>query len=145
VLRWLSVLAFLSMVAGVLVLCFPPRALFSWSPVVIALQAAAVVMMLWARRTFGRRSFHAAADPTAGGLVTSGPYRYIRHPIYAAICYFVWAGVAANLSFRAALAALLVTTGAIVRMLCEERLLTIRYPEYLDYAGRTKRMVPGVF
>jgi protein-S-isoprenylcysteine O-methyltransferase Ste14 len=145
VLRWLSVLAFLSMVAGVLVLCLPPRALFSWSPIVIAIQAAAVVLMLWARRTFGRRSFHAAADPTAGGLVTSGPYRYIRHPIYAAICYFVWAGVAANLSFRATLAALLVTTGAIVRMLCEERLLTIRYPEYLDYAGRTKRMVPGVF
>jgi len=145
VLRWLSVLAFLSMVAGILVLCLPPRALFSWSPIVIAIQAAAVVLMLWARRTFGRRSFHAAADPTAGGLVTSGPYRYIRHPIYAAVCYFVWAGVAANASFRAALAALLVTTGAIVRMLCEEQILTIRYPEYLDYARRTKRMVPGVF
>ena len=48
--------------------------------------------MVAARITFGRRSFHAAANPTEGGLVTTGPYAYIRHPIYAAILYFVWAG-----------------------------------------------------
>jgi protein-S-isoprenylcysteine O-methyltransferase Ste14 len=42
-----------------------------------------------ARVTFGRRSFHAAANPTAGGLVTTGPYRLIRHPIYTAACLFV--------------------------------------------------------
>ena len=27
-----------------------------------------------------------------GGLVTTGPYRYVRHPIYAAATYFAWAG-----------------------------------------------------
>lgn len=142
--RFLSVLAFLSMVLGILVLCLPPRALFSWSPVVVGVQTAAALLMVWARRTFGRRSFHAAADSTAGGLVTTGPYRYIRHPIYAAICWFVWAGVAANLSTRAVLAALLVTTGAIARLFCEERLMVERYPEYAEYARTTKRLIPGV-
>lgn len=29
----------------------------------------------------------------AGGLVTNGPYRFIRHPIYTAVCLFVWTGV----------------------------------------------------
>jgi len=45
--------------------------------------------MLWARLTFGGRSFHAGANPTAGGVVTTGPYRFVRHPIYAAILYFL--------------------------------------------------------
>ena len=143
--KWLSVLAFLSMVAGLLVLLFPVMVLFSPSPVVIAFQAAAVALMIWARMTFGTRSFHAAANPTEGGLVTSGPYHYIRHPIYAAVCLFAWPPVVAGLSVRAALAALLVTTGAIVRMLCEERLLVTRYSGYVEYMRTTKRMVPGVF
>ena len=56
-------------------------------------QVAAVLLMVWARMTFGRRSFHAAANPTAGGLVTWGPYRYWRHPIYSAILLFLWSGV----------------------------------------------------
>ena len=38
-----------------------------------------------------------------------------------------------------------VWAGALARMLCEERFLTERYPEYPQYAGRTARMVPGIF
>ena len=79
----------------------------------IAVQAAAIVLMVWARLTFGRRSFHAAANPTSGGLVTSGPYRFVRHPIYAAACYFVWAGALDHRSLTAVLGALLLTAGAV--------------------------------
>src|SRR6266516_2249539 len=79
-------------------------ALFSTSAIVIALQIAAVLLFLWARITFGRRSFHLAANPTEGGLVTTGPYRHIRHPIYTALCLFTGAGAAAHLSWKSALA-----------------------------------------
>lgn len=48
--------------------------------------------MAWARLTFGRRSFHASAVPTAGGVETRGPYRFIRHPIYTAACVIGSAG-----------------------------------------------------
>ena len=41
--------------------------------------------------------------------------------------------------------AVLVTAGAVVRMLCEKRLVIQQYPEYRDYAARTRRMVPFVF
>ena len=70
--------------------------LFSVSPLVIAAQVAAAALMVWARATFGIRSFHATADPTEGGLVTSGPYRIIRHPIYTAVCLFTCAGALAH-------------------------------------------------
>ena len=101
--------------------------------------------MLWARLTFGTRSFHGTATPTEGGLVTTGPYRYIRHPIYASILLFMWAGVGANLSLRAAAMATLASAGALVRMLCEEQLVEQRYPEYASYAKVTKRVIPYLF
>jgi protein-S-isoprenylcysteine O-methyltransferase Ste14 len=140
----LSALGILLMVAGLFGL-FYTRSLFSASSVVIAVQVAAAVLMIWARATFGRRSFHATATTTAGGLVTSGPYRYIRNPIYTAVVIFSVAGAAANLSWLSVAFALVVLAGALARVIAEERFLRIRYPEYAEYAARTKRMVPHVF
>ena len=117
-------------------------------PVGIALQIAAVALMLWARATFGKRSFHAAANPTAGGLVTSGPYRYWRHPIYAAILIFIWAGIlsqGAPPSTTALLLGALATVMTATRIQAEETLLRGTFPEYAAYAARTKRIVPFVF
>ena len=114
------------------------------SPVGIAVQIAAVLLMIWARLTFGRRSFHAAANPTEGGLVTSGPYQFLRHPIYAALLYFLWAGVLSHLSMMNFSIASLATAGLAVRMFAEERLVTGRYPEYSAYAARTRRVIPFV-
>jgi len=142
--RLVSGAGFLAMALGVAGLILT-RSLFSPFPPVVGVQVGAVLLMLWARRTLGARSFHMAADPTDGELVTAGPYRVIRHPIYTAVCLFVWAGALAALSVSSVLLALLVTLGAVVRILCEERLLVDRYPEFRRYAARTKRMVPYVF
>jgi len=144
VLKTLSIASFLLMVCALLGLIFTDS-LFSPAPVVIAVQVAAFALMVWARVTFGARSFHATAGPTEGGLVTNGPYRFIRHPIYAAVCLFVFAGALAHISFTAVGLALLVFSGALGRMLAEEHLLVQRYPEYTDYAAKTKRMLPYVF
>lgn len=139
-----SLLALVLMLGSLLALAVT-HALFSTAPLAIAVQCLAFALMLWARITFGRRSFHAGANSTAGGLVTTGPYRYIRHPIYTAACLFGWAGVLANESVSAALLGLILFFSALVRMLCEERLLTKHYPQYREYAIATKRMIPGVF
>ena len=120
-------------------------AFFSSQPVAVMAEVAAVALMVWARLTFGRRSFHATADPTAGGLVTTGPYRFIRHPIYTAVCLFGWTGVLAHWSPINALLGALLLVGAVARMLCEERLIIEVYPEYRAYAQATRRMVPYIF
>ncbi len=139
--RTSSVVAFALMVAGLAVLIYR-ESIFATEPVAITVQAAAVLLMLYARLTFGRRSFHAAANPTEGGLVTSGPYAVLRHPIYAAVLYFTWAAVIDHLSWFSIAGGALITVGAIVRMLLEERMLVVRYPEYRDYMRRTRRVVP---
>ena len=144
VLRNLSLAALLLMILAMWGL-LATRSLFAGVPAAVAVQVAAVCLMVWARATFGRRSFHAGADPTPGGLVTTGPYRFIRHPIYTAVCLFGWAGVLSHWSPRAALLGVLLLVGSLGRMLCEERMVVEVYPEYRRYAQTTKRMVPYVF
>ena len=139
--------SFVSFVTAALCLVwlFFKRAILGNGPVTIGIQVAAASLMVWARVTFGRRSFHATANPTAGGLVTNGPYRYLRHPIYSAVLYFLWAGIAVHLSVAHVIVALVATAGLAVRMLAEETLIIGKYPEYAGYAGRTRRVVPFLF
>ena len=143
-LKSLSIIGYVGMIGGLLGL-LATRALFSSSPLVIVLQVFAFLLFLWARITFGRRSYHVVANPTEGGLVTGGPYRYIRHPIYAAFCLFASAGAAAHWSLSAGLCGGLVLASAVIRIYCEETLVAARYPEYAQYAARTWRMIPYVY
>ena len=140
--RW-SVLATVVLVAAVVGLAVTDS-LFARRPAALVLQGAAVLLMLWARVTFGLRSFHAAANPTAGGLVTTGPYHYVRHPIYSAVLVFLWAGIATHVSLLSVALGVLATAATAVRIWAEERLVVARYPDYRAYAARTKRIIPFI-
>lgn len=143
--RKLSVLGFAAAVGGLLGLYYAD-ALFSKNPVAIGLQVLAALLMVWARITFGMRSFHAAADTTEGELVTRGPYALVRNPIYTAAVLFAFAGAGANPSLPSAGFALLVLAGMLVRIHFEEQALRERYKEaYAAYCKRVKRLVPFVF
>ncbi len=83
--------------------------------------------------------------PQARGLVTGGPYRYVRHPLYLAEFVFI-AGVA--LEYRQPwpeLAMLGISIVQLPRMAFEERVLSEAFPDYRDYANRTARLIPGVY
>jgi len=134
-LRKVSLGATAILVVAVLSLLFR-RSLFAHAPLFLALQVAAGALMLWARLTFGGRSFHAGADPTQGGVVTHGPYRFVRHPIYGAILLFVWAGVAAHGTTLSVLTGIVATAALAVRTVAEEELVFEIYPEYAEFSGR---------
>ena len=143
-LKALSIIGYLGMVGGVIAQ-FATSNLFSSSPLVIAAQGGAFLLFLWARLVFGRRSFHVAANPTEGGLVTSGPYRYIRHPIYTTMCAVSIAGAVAHWSWPSGLLCGWVVACALLRIFCEEAMVAARYPEYRQYAATTWRIIPYVF
>jgi|SRR6185437_12723229 len=142
-LRSVSILATAVLVAVAAALVFR-GAILGTGPVSISLQAAGIALMLWARLTFGFRSFHYAANPTQGRLITRGPYRYIRNPIYAAAWLVIWTGVAVHWSPINAMLGAVVAAMLIVRIACEEQLLRATYPEYADYERKTARLIPFV-
>ena len=80
--------------------------------------------------------------PEARGLVTRGPYRLVRHPVYLGEL-----GVCAGLVIGAptlwnAGCAVVILGAQIVRMGLEERALETEFPEYGEYARRTPRLLP---
>lgn len=137
----ISGLATLVLVASAMVLVVK-HAVLGTNPVAIGLQIAGVALMVWARITFGLRSFHATAAATAGGLVTTGPYRFVRNPIYAAVLLVLGTAIACHLSVLTLALGAVIVAGTAVRIAAEEASLRVAFPDYDAYARRTKRLVP---
>ena len=140
----ISILGFIVAVLGLLGLATTNH-LWGIGPISIGLQVAAALFMLWARLTFGMRSFNAAATPTEGGLVMRGPYALVRNPIYAAVLLFSWTAVAVHFDPVSLACGVAITAGMLVRVFAEERELRARYPEYAQYSQRVKRLIPFIF
>ena len=143
-LKFASIIAFVVAVSGAVYL-FQKDYIFSRNPITIVVQILAAVLMIWARLTFGMRSFNASANATEGKLVTGGPYRWFRHPIYASLIYFFIGSFIAYPTIEVFFVVLLISSGLFVRMLLEEKSLSITYPEYAEYCKKTKRIIPFVF
>ena len=94
-----------------------------------------IVAVLFLGRCFGLL-------PEVRGLVTRGPYRLVRHPLYlgefGAVAGFF---IGAPTLWNAACAAVFAVAQA-VRMRLEERALGSEFPEYAAYAAVTPRLVP---
>ncbi|MPZ21591.1 MAG: hypothetical protein GEV06_27420, partial [Luteitalea sp.] len=108
----------------------------------LALAGAALV--LWSRAELGSAwSFVPMADQRTG-LVTTGPYRLVRHPIYLGLSLLAMGEALAFSSWPA----VAVVFSAIVptfvwRAYAEERLLADTFGErYAHYRKRTKMMIP---
>ena len=95
----------------------------------------ATVVLLYLGRSF-------SILPEARRLVVTGPYRLVRHPLYATemICML---GLVIQFALWPAVF-LLQSMFQLERMRIEEQLLSRTFPEYEIYANNTARLIPGL-
>ena len=91
-------------------------------------------------------NFNIHPSPKSGGsLVVHGIYRYVRHPMYAAILGFGAAYVLARPdAMRLALFCILLGV-LLAKARLEEQWLCEKFPGYPAYMKTTRRFLPGVF
>ena len=118
--------------------------LFSPSPFVIAVQVLALMLGIWARRNFQAGQFSTGADPKEGQLLMTGPYRFIRHPIYAIVLVLIWSSVLVNASISNIIISVIMTVVTGIRIATEEEFLRAHHPGYAEYSRKTKRIIPFI-
>ena len=98
----------------------------------------AIVVLMQLRRSF-------SIMPEARELVTSGLYRFVRHPLYLAEEIVAIGSVMQFLSVWTAMLLVVQIAFQIQRISNEETVLTEIFPEYASYKRKTERIILGFY
>jgi protein-S-isoprenylcysteine O-methyltransferase Ste14 len=112
----------------------------------VALFIAGLGLYLISRLTLGRFYSETVRIMPEHKLITRGPYRIIRHPIYLGeILIFISIPVILGSIFGFVIMLLLIPM-ILLRIRIEEKVLHSKFgEEYDEYASRTKKLVPCVY
>jgi len=116
-----------------------------WCALGAALTLLGVLFTIWARLYLGRNWSAVAAVKADHELITCGPYRWVRHPIYSGLLLaFVGTALAVG-QWRGVLAVALALVAVAHRIIVEERFMRQEFGTGYDvYAQRVRALVPGL-
>jgi protein-S-isoprenylcysteine O-methyltransferase Ste14 len=119
---------------------------FAWSSMPIVVQALGALLMIWSFYlfflVFRENSYLSPAvriqSDREQTVVSTGPYRYVRHPMYAAAIVFLIGTTLLLGSWYGLLLVLLLVIAIAIRALAEERTLRAELPGYAAYQAQVK-------
>lgn len=104
-----------------------------------------VVRLRAARHTDARADRELYAFERTSELVTSGIYRYIRHPLYASLLYLAWGAFLKDVSPVAIILVVVASVSLFSTAIADEKECVAYFGEpYVHYMERTKRFIPYV-
>jgi protein-S-isoprenylcysteine O-methyltransferase len=147
-----SVALMVAIIAAFLLPRLPPFRFVNFAPVPsvvgsigVMLCVAGMAILVWGRQSLGKNWSPTVAVKEGHELVTSGPYRFVRHPMYTG---GLLACVGSALAAGGTWIFLLVILSSLFlwRVGAEDKLMERQFPnEYPDYKKRTKALVPLVW
>ncbi|HKT60635.1 MAG TPA: isoprenylcysteine carboxylmethyltransferase family protein [Gemmatimonadales bacterium] len=100
---------------------------------------------VWARRHLGRNWSAHVVVKEDHALIRTGPYRYVRHPIYTGILFAMLGMALAIGEWRALVGFVAMVLSFAIKSQHEEGRMRETFPEYADYARRTAALIPLVY
>jgi protein-S-isoprenylcysteine O-methyltransferase Ste14 len=112
----------------------------------VALLLAGFGITIWARRILGRNWSGTVTIKENHELIQSGPYGFVRHPIYTGLLLAFFGSAVSLGEWRGLLAFVLVLIAFRIKLGIEERWMTELFgPAYAEYRKRVRMLVPFVW
>lgn len=109
----------------------------------ITITLAGFGLAIWARMYLGRNWSSAVTSKVKHELICSGPYRWVRHPIYSGLLFALFGTALVRDELRGLLALALVYIAWKIKSRLEERMMISTFgSEYTAYASATGAMFP---
>ncbi len=113
--------------------------------VLLSLYILLIFTGLWSMYLMKFR-FNVSPEPLKGiSILSKGPYRVIRHPMYTSVLGMTLCLVAGEFSYARIAYWALLAVNMFLKLSYEEKLLSAAFPSYADYMKRTKRLIPYIF
>jgi len=109
----------------------------------IAVTAAGLLFAIWARAYLGRNWSGTITVKVGHQLIRSGPYRWVRHPIYSGMILAMLGTAINREQLRGFVAVPLLWIGFTIKSRIEERFMTATFgSQYDEYRRMTGGIVP---
>ncbi len=113
--------------------------------VFFTLELLGCLLGVWAVVTMQWKNLNVLPEVRSGSrLVTDGPYRRIRHPMYTALLMVTLALVCESFSSLRGLCWLTLSATLVVKLSYEEMCLREAFDDYDAYRSRTWRLIPWI-
>jgi protein-S-isoprenylcysteine O-methyltransferase Ste14 len=111
----------------------------------IVLCAAGIAFAIWARVHLGKNWSGTPSMKEGHELITSGPYRFVRHPIYTGMLLaIIGSALVAGVIWLAVF--VIMSVNFLYRIPVEERYMMQLFPDqYPEYRKRTKALIPLIW
>ena len=107
--------------------------------------AAGVALACWSRYLLGRNWSLAVQKKQDHELITAGPYKFVRHPIYTGLLLLFTGNAIIVGDYRAIIAVAIVFGSFWYKLRKEEKWMNEAFgAAYVQYSKRTKALIPGV-
>jgi protein-S-isoprenylcysteine O-methyltransferase Ste14 len=109
----------------------------------LGLLVAGLAFAVWARVHLGRNWSGNVTVKQGHELIRTGPYGYVRHPIYTGFLIGVLGTMICSGTLRAAIGLLIIAIALIVKLRAEERFMRETFPgQYEKYSEEVPALVP---
>lgn len=128
---------------GILVMGSSLQNINSAATIVILLS---ILLVFWAITAMQKSKLRILPEPSSDAtLITNGPYRFIRHPMYTAILLGCIGLLLNFFSMIRLVIFLALATILIIKLTWEETMLIQKFDAYKSYRNRTSRLIPFLF
>lgn len=114
----------------------------------IILLVLQIIFLLFAFLAMAEMKFRFNIFPrplNSSTLITNGPFKFVRHPMYTSIIFITMIWVISEFSFLRLGVWIILVIILNIKLELEEKILSDKFSDYKDYKIKSKKLIPFIY